>query len=160
MKKELGFVRKLFHEFREFAIKGNAMDLAIGVVIGAAFSTIVNSLVNDIINPFLSLITGRIDFSNRFIALSHQHFDTIADAKAAKVPTVNYGLFINNVISFFIIAFVIFLIVREINNLRRKREESATTPDPATKKCPFCFTEIALQATRCPNCTSELKPEA
>lgn len=150
-------MRKLFHEFREFAIKGNAIDLAVGIVIGAAFSTIVTSLVNDVINPFLSLITGKIDFSHRFIALSKQHFNSITEAKAANVPTLNYGLFINNVISFFIVSFIIFLIVKEINNLRRKRDQSSTTPDPTTQKCRFCFSEIPVQATRCPNCTSELK---
>jgi large conductance mechanosensitive channel len=150
---------KMMHEFKEFAIKGNAMDLAVGVVIGAAFSSIVNSLVNDIINPVLSVLTGKIDFSNRFISLSSQHFNTLAEAKEAKVPTLNYGLFLNNVISFFIIAFVIFIIVREINILRRKRDSATTTPDPTTKKCPFCFSEIPIQASRCPDCTSELKTE-
>lgn len=119
----------ILHEFREFAIKGNAIDLAVGVVIGAAFNNIVNSLVNDIINPFISLLTGRIDFSNRFIALSREQFTTIADAKAAGVATLNYGSFINNVIQFFIVSFVIFIIVKQINRLRRRDEAEKAIAD-------------------------------
>jgi large conductance mechanosensitive channel len=148
---------RIISEFKEFAVKGNAIDLAVGVVIGAAFKTIVDSLVGDIINPFISLLTGRIDFSNRFLTLSTQQYQTIAEAKEAGVATLNYGLFINAVITFIIVAFAIFLIVRQINRLRRKEAVANTTTEPTTKKCSFCFTEINIQATRCPNCTSELK---
>jgi large conductance mechanosensitive channel len=114
----------ILHEFKEFAVKGNAIDLAVGVVIGAAFNSIVNSLVNDIINPFISLLTGRIDFSNRFIALSRGDFKTIAEAKAAGVATLNYGAFINNIIHFLIVSFVIFLIVKQINRLRQRNADA------------------------------------
>ena len=124
---------RIFQEFKEFAVKGNAIDLAVGVVIGAAFNNIVNSLVNDIINPFISLFTGRIDFSNRFVALSREHFATIADAKAAGVATLNYGAFINNIIQFLIVSFVIFIIVKQINRLRRKDEIENPTPAPSSK---------------------------
>ncbi len=147
---------KIMHEFKEFAFKGNAVDLAIGVVIGAAFKSVVDSLVSDIINPFISLFTGNIDFSNRFIAISSKQYSSIADAKAAKVATLNYGLFVNSLISFIIVAFVIFLIVQQINKIKRRRDLSSVHPSPTTKKCSFCFSEIPLQATRCPNCTSEL----
>ena len=143
-----GFIK----EFKEFAIKGNAIDLAVGVVIGGAFGTIVTSLVNDIINPILSLIIGRINFSNLFIALSTTHYNTIADAKAAGIATLNYGLFINNIINFVIIAFAIFLMVKQINKL--KRQTPPTTP--TTKNCPFCLTSVSIKATRCPACTSQL----
>jgi large conductance mechanosensitive channel len=120
-------MKKIIEEFREFAIKGNALDLAIAVVIGAAFTNIVNSIVNDLINPLISLLTGHIDFSNRFWVLNatstSQHFNTPAEAKAAGIATLNYGLFINNVIQFFIVSFVIFLIVKQINKLRHREEE-------------------------------------
>lgn len=121
-------MKNVLKEFEEFAVKGNAMDLAVGVVIGAAFNGIVNSLVSDIINPAISLLTGRIDFSNRFFDLSlSQDFNTIADAKAAGVATLNYGLFINNLINFLIISFTIFMIVRFLNKLRRKGEKEDVT---------------------------------
>jgi len=143
---------KIFKEFREFAVKGNVIDLAVGVIIGAAFNGIVNSLVNDIINPLLGLLIGRIDFSGLFISLSTKHYASIADAKAAGVATMNYGLFLNNVINFLIVAFVIFLIVKEINKLKRQ----TPPPESNTKLCPFCQTNINLKATRCPACTSQL----
>ncbi len=122
-------MKNLIHEFKQFAIKGNALELAIAVVIGAAFTNIVNSIVNDLINPLIGLISGSIDFSDRFIVLSatSTEFKTIADAKAASVPTLNYGIFITNLIQFFIVSFVIFLIVRQINKLRHVE---ATTPTP------------------------------
>jgi large conductance mechanosensitive channel len=118
-------MKEIINEFKQFAIKGNALDLAIAVVIGAAFTNIVNSIVNDLINPLISLLTGRFDFSNRFIVLnatSTQNYTTVAEAKAAGVATLNYGLFINNVIQFFIVSFIIFIIVRWINKLRRRDE--------------------------------------
>jgi large conductance mechanosensitive channel len=145
-------MKKILKEFREFAVKGNVIDLAVGVIIGAAFSTIVTSLVNDIINPILGIITGKVDFSNKFIALSKDHFNSLAEAKAANVATLNYGLFINNIINFLIVSFVIFLVVKKINQLKRQ----TPPPESNTKLCPFCQSNISLKATRCPNCTSEL----
>jgi large conductance mechanosensitive channel len=142
----------MLKEFKKFALRGNMIDLAVGIIIGGAFSNIVNSLVNDIIMPFLSLITKNIDFKNWFIALNGKHYDTLALAQADKAPTVNYGLFISGVLNFIIMAFVVFMLVRWINKL--KRPEPATAP--TTKKCPYCLTEIALKASRCPNCTSDL----
>ena len=145
--------RNFLHEFKEFAMKGNVVDLAVGVIIGAAFNSIVNSLVKDIIMPPIGMILHHVDFTNLFIALNRQHYNTLSDAQAAGAPTINYGIFLNNLISFLITAFVIFLIVRYINKLRRHDEAK---PTPTTKPCPYCFSVIPLQATRCPACTSEL----
>jgi large conductance mechanosensitive channel len=142
----------MFKEFKEFALKGNVIDLAIGVIIGAAFNGIVTSFVNDIISPILSLFTGRLDFANRFIAISTRHFNTIAEAKAAGIATINYGVFINALINFLIVAFVLFLIVKRINQLKRK----APPPESNTKLCPYCQSLISKKATRCPNCTSQI----
>ncbi len=146
-------MKKIISEFKEFAIKGNMIDLAVGVVVGGAFGAIVTSLVNDIINPFISLLTGKLDFSNRFIALSDKHFNTIAEAKADRIPTINYGLFINNIINFLIVAFVIFLVIKQINKLKRQPAEAT----PTTQVCPFCQTSISIKATRCPACTSTIE---
>ena len=143
----------MFSEFKQFIARGNVLDLAIGVIIGGAFGKIVTSLVNDILSPLIGLATGGLDFSSLFISLNGQHYATLADAKAAKAPTINYGIFINTMIEFVIIAFVIFLIVREVNRIFPK---PAAAPAPATKTCPECFTSIPLEAKRCPNCTSNL----
>ena len=140
----------MFKEFRDFAMRGNVMDLAVGVIIGAAFGKIVTSLVGDVIMPVLGLIIGKLDFSNLFIVLKDAHYDTLAQAKAAGAPTLNYGLFINNIIDFLIVAFAIFIVVRQINRLTKKPAA------PTTKPCPFCISTIPLQAVRCPHCTSEL----
>ena len=140
----------MLKEFKEFALKGNMIDLAIGVIIGGAFNKIVTSLVNDIIMPLLSLLTGSLDFSNRFIALDGGDYATLAAAKTAGAATVNYGLFITGVIDFLIMAFVIFMIVKQLNKLRKKPEAV-----PTEKTCPFCKTKINIEATRCPHCTSE-----
>jgi len=143
----------MLSEFKKFIMRGNVLDLAIGVIIGAAFGKIVASMVNDILMPVIGMATGKVDFSNMFVALNGQHYDTLADAKKAAAPTINYGIFINTVIEFLIIAFVIFLIVKWVN--RFKRPEPA--PEPAkTKDCPFCITAIPIAATRCPACTSTL----
>jgi large conductance mechanosensitive channel len=142
-------MRSIIKEFREFAIKGNVMDLAIGLIIGAAFNKIVTSLVNDIIMPPIALVLGRVDFSNLFVALSGRHYPTLAAAKAAGVITLNYGLFINTFIEFIIVAFTVFMLIRTINRLRR-------SPEPTEKKCPFCKSDIEMDATRCAHCTSEL----
>ena len=144
----------MLKEFKEFIARGNVMDLAVGVIIGAAFGKIVTSLVNDILMPPIGLALGNVDFANLFINISGVSYSTLADAKAAGAPTINYGLFINIVIEFLIIAFVVFLIVRGINRLKRKPEELPET----MKACPYCCSSIAIAATRCPQCTSEVKP--
>ncbi len=143
----------MLKDFKEFAVRGNVMDLAVGVIIGAAFGKIVTSLVNDIVMPPIGAVLGAVDFSNRFIPLStNQGFKTLKEAKDAGVATINYGLFINTCIDFLIVAFVIFLMVRWINRLK-----SAPPPAlPTTKECPFCVSAIPLKATRCPSCTSQL----
>ena len=141
----------MLKEFRDFAMRGNVVDLAIGVIIGAAFGKIVSSLVNDVLMPPIGLLVGNIDFSNIFISLSAHQYATIAEAKAAGVPTLNIGLFINTIIDFVIVAFVIFLLIRQMNRLMPKPAAPVTTKD-----CPRCATAIPLKATRCPHCTSEL----
>ncbi len=148
----------MLQEFKDFIMRGNALDLAIGVIIGAAFGKIVSSLVNDILMPPIGLLLGQVDFSDLFIDLSGQGFTSLAAAQEAGAPTINYGLFINNVIDFLIIALVIFIIVKQVNRLTKQEEEAPA--EPTTKTCPYCATEIPIAATRCPHCTSELSAEA
>lgn len=143
----------MLKEFRAFIMRGNVVDLAVGVIIGAAFGKIVSSLVSDVIMPPIGLLLNGVDFSNLFVSLNGQAYATLADAQKAGAPTLNYGNFINNVIDFLIVALVIFLIIRGINRLQRPAPAAA----PTTKDCPYCFTSIQIKATRCPNCTSELK---
>lgn len=148
----------MWKEFKEFAMKGNVIDLAIGVIIGGAFGKIVTSLVNDIVMPLVGLMMGQVDFSNRFITLGEGEFATIAQAQEAKVPTLNYGLFINNILDFLIVAFSIFLVIRQINRLtKRKKIKEEIVVEATTKSCKFCYTEIHKDATRCPHCTSVLE---
>jgi len=142
-------------EFREFAARGNVIDLAVGVIIGAAFGKIVTSLVSDIVMPPIGMALGRVDFKNLFVALNGQAFATLADAQKAGAPTINYGVFVNTVLEFLIVAFVVFLMVRQINRLKTPE------PTPATveaRDCPFCVSRIPVKATRCPQCTSDLRP--
>ena len=149
----------MLKEFRDFALRGNVMDMAVGIIIGAAFTSIVNSLVNDIIMPPLGYLLGGVDFSNFYLTLEHGSpagpYPSLADANAAGAVTVNYGLFINSVISFLLVALAMFLLIRAINRLHKEKpvEEPA---GPTTKECPFCLTSIPAQATRCPACTSQL----
>ena len=143
----------MIKEFKEFAMKGNIVDLAVGVVIGGAFSKIVTSLVNDIVMPLVGLLMGKIDFSNLFFALGSGNYATIQEAKNAGVATINYGLFINNIIDFLIVAFSIFIVIKQINRFSKKKEEK---PVENKKKCPYCYSEIHIDATRCPNCIAEL----
>lgn len=145
----------MFKEFKEFAMRGNMVDLAVGIIIGAAFGKIITSLVNDIIMPPIGLLLGKVDFSNLFINLSGKDYSTLAEAKAAGAATINYGLFFNTVIDFIIVAFVIFLVIRQINRL--KREQAVPPAAPETKDCPYCFSVISVKASRCPNCTAEIK---
>ncbi|MEA5093120.1 Large-conductance mechanosensitive channel [bioreactor metagenome] len=140
-----------FKEFRTFALKGNVMDMAVGVIIGAAFSKIVSSLVTDIIMPPIGKVVGNIDFSNLFINLSDKPVTTLAEATKMKVPVIAYGLFLTNIIYFLIIAFVIFILVSQLNKLKREEVQEAA------RLCPYCKSEIAKDATRCPHCTSQLK---
>lgn len=140
-------------EFKEFVMRGNVVDMAVGIIIGAAFGKIVTSLVSDIIMPPIGLVLGKVDFSSLFFNLSSVHYDTLAAAKAAGAPTMNYGTFLNTVIDFLIVAFVIFLLVKQVNRLQRA---PAPAP-PNTKDCPYCKTSIPIGAVRCPNCISDLK---
>ena len=142
----------MLKDFKAFATRGNVLDLAVGVIIGGAFGKIVGSLVDDVLMPVLGLFLGRIDFSNLFVALGPGTFTTIADAKKAGVATLNYGLFVNSVIQFLIVAFAIFLLVRQINRL----QAPPPAAEPTTKDCPFCATAIPLAAKKCPHCTSAL----
>ncbi len=146
----------MLKEFKEFALRGNVLDLAIGIVIGGAFSNIVNSFVSDILMPPIGLLLGNTDFSAFFINLSGTRYESLAAAKEAGAATINYGLFINTIIDFIIIAFALFLIIRQINQLQRKKKEEKPA-EPTMKKCPYCLTEIPIKATRCPHCTSQLE---
>jgi large conductance mechanosensitive channel len=146
----------MLKEFKEFAVKGNVLDLAIGVIIGGAFGKIVTSLVNDVLMPPIGLVIGKVDFSNLFIDLSGQHHNSVAEAKAAGAATLNIGIFINNCIDFLLVAFAVFLIVRQVNRFRN----APAPPAPNTKDCPFCATAIPLKASRCPACTSQLSAGA
>jgi len=148
----------MFREFKEFAMRGSVVDLAIGIIIGAAFGKIVSSFVADVLMPPLGLLLGRMDFSNLFISLNGHHYASLQAAKAAGAPTLNYGLFANAVIDFIIVAFAIFLLVRLINRLKRQQE--APPAPPSTKDCPFCLSVIPLAAARCPHCTSALDVSA
>ncbi len=149
----------MFKEFREFAMRGNVVDMAVGIIIGAAFGSIVNSLVADIIMPPVGLLLGDVDFASLFAVLKEGKvagpYASLAAAKAAGAVTINYGLFINTIISFLVIAFAVFLVVRSINKLRRQQEAAPAAPE--TKECPFCLSVLPLKAVRCGHCTSELK---
>ena len=150
----------MLKEFKEFAMRGNVIDMAVGIIIGAAFGTIVTSLVADVIMPPIGLLLGNVDFSNLFILLKSGAkapgpYESLAVAKAAGAVTMNIGVFINTIISFVIVAFAIFLLIKSINTLKRKQE--APPAVPTTKDCPHCMVSIPIKATRCPHCTSELK---
>lgn len=142
----------MLKEFREFAMRGNLLDLALGIVIGTAFGRIISSLVSDVIMPPIGLALGGLDFANLFVTLKGGPFPSVAAAKAAGAPTINYGVFINTIIDFVIVAFVMFLVIRQVNRMRRQPEGT-----PTTKSCPYCVSTIPLKAVRCPNCTSDLK---
>lgn len=145
----------MLKEFKEFAMKGNVLDMAVGIIIGAAFGKIISSFVSDVLMPPIGLLVGKMDFSGLFLSLTGQSYATLAEAKAAGAPTLNYGVFINTVLDFAIVAFVVFLLVKQVNRLRT--QQAAPPAEPTTKDCPFCATAIPIKAARCPNCTSELK---
>ena len=146
----------MFREFREFAVRGNVLDMAVGIIIGAAFGKIVGSLVEDILMPPIGRLLGRVDFSNLFLSLSGQHYDTLATAKAAGAATLNYGVFLNTVINFLIVAFAVFLLVRQVNRMKKPQPAPALAA-PTNKNCPYCLSAIPLKASRCPHCTSDLR---
>jgi large conductance mechanosensitive channel len=148
-------MKKFLNEFKEFAVKGNMIDLAVGIIVGGAFTTIVDSLVNDIINPILGIVIGKIDFSNLFITLDGGDYSTLAAAEEAGAAVIKYGSFISNLINFIIMAFVVFLLVKAINKLRKPKEEAPA--EPTTKICPYCQSEISIKATKCPHCTSDVE---
>ena len=149
----------MLKEFREFAVKGNVVDMAVGIIIGAAFGTIVNSLVNDVIMPPIGVVLGQVDFSSLFVVLkagkTAAPYASIAEAKAAGAVTLNYGLFLNTIVSFLIVSFSVFILVKNINRLKKQAEVAPAAA--TTKECPFCMMQVALKATRCPHCTSELR---
>jgi len=147
----------VLQEFKKFALQGNVLDMAIGIIIGAAFGKIVSSLVADVLMPPIGLLVGKIDFSSLFLNLSGQDYASLVAAKAAGAPTINYGIFLNNVFDFLIVAFVIFLLVKQINRLKAKEAPAAA---PTTRDCPRCLSAIPLRATRCAFCTSDLQPAA
>ena len=147
----------MLQEFKKFALQGNVLDMAIGIIIGAAFGKIVSSLVNDVLMPPIGLVVGNLDFSGLFFNLSGQAYATLAQAKTANAPTINYGLFLNNVIDFLIVALVIFMMVKQINRLKAKPAPAAA---PTTCDCPRCLSAVPLRATRCAFCTSDLQPAA
>jgi len=149
----------MLQEFKKFAIKGNMIDMAVGVIIGGAFSSLVTSLVNSVIMPLLSVFTGKLDFSQLFIAMDGKSYATLADAEKAGASVVAYGSFISQVLNFIIMAFVVFLFVRFMNKMRGHGKKEEAPAAPTTKKCPYCLSEIPIAATRCPHCTSEL-PDA
>lgn len=149
----------MWKEFKEFAFKGNVLDLAVGVMIGGAFGKIVTSAVNDLFMPVLSILTGSLDFSKMFIAMDGKQYDSIAAAQAAKIATFNYGAFITAIIDFLLIAVCIFLFVKLINKLKRPKKQELAAAPATPRKCPYCCVEIAKEATRCPHCTSMLPEE-
>jgi len=143
----------MFKEFKEFAMRGNVMDMAVGIILGGAFGKIISSLVGDVLMPPIGLLMGKVNFSNLFVDLSGKSYESLEQAKAAGAATINYGLFINTVLDFVIVAFVIFLVVKQMNRLKK-----AEAPAPATtKECPHCCSAIPIKATRCPACTSEIQ---
>jgi large conductance mechanosensitive channel len=143
----------MLKEFKEFAMRGNVVDMAVGIVIGAAFGKIVASFVNDVLMPPIGLALGGVDFTNLFVNLGGQRYATLVEAQAAGAPTLNYGVFVNTVLDFLIVAFAIFLVVRVMNRLKRREEAPAAT----TKECPQCLSTVPLKATRCAHCTGELQ---
>lgn len=153
-------MKNIANEFKQFIMRGNVIDMAVGIIIGGAFTKIVNSMVADVIMPPLGLLLGKVDFSNWFIVIKNgpdgaAHFNTMAEAQAAGATTLNLGIFLNAVISFLIVAFCIFMLIKAINKLNKPAPAPAAAP--TTKKCPFCCSEIAIEATKCPHCTSDLK---
>jgi large conductance mechanosensitive channel len=154
---------RLFHsegapvlkEFKEFATRGNVLDMAVGIIIGAAFGKIVGSFVEDILMPPIGMLLGKVDFSNLFLNLTGQHYDTLTAAKQAGAATLNYGIFFSHILNFLIVAFAVFLLIRQVNRL--KRAEAAPPAAPTTKDCPYCLSAIPIKATKCAHCTAAVQ---
>ena len=144
----------MFKEFKEFAMRGNVLDMAVGIIIGAAFGRIITSLVNDVIMPPIGLLLGKVDFSSLFINLSGTPYASLADARKAGAAVIGYGAFLNTILDFVVVAFVIFLLIRQVNKMKREPAPAAAT----TKECPYCLSVIPLKATRCGHCTAQLPP--
>jgi len=144
----------MLKEFKEFAMRGSVLDMAVGIIVGAAFGQIVNSFVQDVMMPPIGRLVGHADFSNLFVTLTGQHYDTVAAAKAAGAATLNYGMFLNTIVNFLIVAFAVFLLVRQVNRLMPKPAPAA----PTTRDCPYCLSAVPLKATKCAHCTSDLRP--
>ena len=144
----------MFKEFKEFAMRGNVLDMAVGIIIGAAFGRIITSLVNDVIMPPIGLLLGKVDFSSLFINLSGTPYASLADAKKAGAAVIGYGAFLNTILDFVVVAFVIFLLIRQVNKMKKEPAPAAAT----TKECPYCLSVIPLKATRCGHCTAQLPP--
>ncbi len=145
----------MLKEFKEFALRGNVLDLAVGLILGAAFGGIVTSFVNDILMPPIGLLLGKVDFTNLFLDLSRRGHATLKAAKEAGAATINYGVFLNTLINFLIVSFAVFLLVRQVNRMKRRGE--APPPPPSTRECPYCLSVISVQATRCGHCTSDVR---
>lgn len=143
--------------FKKFILRGNVIEMAVGIIIGLAFNKIINSFVNDILMPPISLLVGKINFANLYINLTTRKFDSLAEAEAAGVPIIKYGLFINTLIDFLIVAFVLYLIIHYYNKLKEIKKEQEIAAAPDTKQCPYCLSTININATRCPHCTSQLE---
>jgi large conductance mechanosensitive channel len=144
----------MFKEFKEFAMRGNVLDMAVGIIIGAAFGRIITSLVNNVIMPPIGLLLGKVDFSSLFVNLSGTPYASLADAKKAGAAVIGYGAFLNTILDFVVVAFVIFLLIRQVNKLKKEPAPAAAT----TKECPYCLSVIPLKATRCGHCTAQLPP--
>ena len=154
-------IKKNFEEFKEFAVKGNVIDMAVGIIIGAAFGKVVDSLVKDVIMPPMGWLMGKVDFTNLYLTLPQngkiQTFDSLEAAQAAGAVTINYGVFINTIISFILVAFAVFMLIKAINKLKAAAEKKAEAEEAATtKECPYCFSQIDIKATKCPHCTADL----
>lgn len=152
-------MKNILNEFKKFAVRGSVIDLAVGIIIGGAFNRIVTSLVNDIIMPPIGLLLGKVDFANRFVPLGDGEFETLAAAKEAGVPTINYGLFINEIVGFVLTAVAVFLLIRFINKVK-DRQSAAETPAAPVRKCPYCRTAVDLEAVKCPACASSISMPA
>lgn len=165
----LDFFKKELGEFKTFAMRGNVIDMAVGIIIGASFGKIVDSMVKDILMPPLGWLMGKVDFANLYLTIPTSlvdgkipTYESLEKAKAAGAVTINYGVFINNLISFIIVAFAVFLLIKVINklqNVAKKEEAAEEAAEPTTKTCPYCFSEIDIRATRCPHCTAEIKED-
>ncbi|MCS7458809.1 large conductance mechanosensitive channel protein MscL [Paenibacillus doosanensis] len=150
----------MIKEFKEFAMKGNMIDLAIGVIVGGAFGKVVTSIVNDVVMPPIGLLLGKVNFSDLFVSLDGNSYASLAEAKAAGAPTLNIGVFINTLLDFLIVSFVIFIVVKQLNRLRKKQDDKPADPKKETKECPECLSEIPKQAIRCKYCTAYVEPAA